>query len=95
MSEGGVSYTNLIFSVAIYLFGALLRLRTWHCANIEMIVPDSCRMVWCTPLKEWAEAVGVAKVWSASEWAPQSGVIWRGNIRITKQKVCKKKYHQC
>jgi hypothetical protein len=61
---------------------ALLRLRTWHSACVHIIVPDEQRDAWCRPLCEWEEAVGVARVWSASQWRPpEPGVIWRGSIQ--------------
>ncbi len=62
-------------------------MKAWHRARIEMIIPDDTHQIWLDPLNEWKEGVGVAKVWSASEWAPQFSTIWRGHINITEHKV--------
>lgn len=64
------------------MFEALLRLKTWHMASIHMVIPDERQDAWRGALQEWEEAVGVARVWSASQWAPELGVIWRGSIHV-------------
>lgn len=74
-------------SASIAQFGALLRLRTWHNAFVDIVVPDNYLDVWQRPLKEWKEAVGMARVWSSSQWTPRSGTMWRGSVNITEKKV--------
>lgn len=74
-------------SEAIALFGALLRLRAWHRADIEIVIPDNtCLDTWHDALAEWEEALGVARVCPASQWSPLCGVLWRGDI-IAEQEV--------
>lgn len=67
------------------MFEALLRLRTWHDACVNIVVPDELKEAWHGPLQEWDKAVGAVRVWSASQWAPEPGVMWRGSVHI---KVC-------
>ena len=80
-------FSGLVCSDAIGLFGALLRLKEWHNAYIEIVVPDSSHKVFFRTLNNWRESLGVARVWSASEWKPASGILWRGHINISEQKV--------
>ena len=81
------SISCLSNSTSICMFEALLRVRAWQNAYIHIVIPSRNHNMWRTPLREWKEAVGVARVWSASQWTLQSGDIWRGSIGISEQKV--------
>ena len=81
------SISCLSNSTSICMFEALLRVRAWQNAYVHIVIPSRNHNMWRTPLREWKEAVGVARVWSASQWTLQSGDIWRGSIGISEQKV--------
>lgn len=78
-------------SCCIDLYGALLRLKEWHSAYIEVITTGHMtgRGVASPPgLGAWREAVDVDVVCSCDEWTPPTaGVIWRGDIHFTENKV--------
>lgn len=81
----GLILTSHMLSAALTLFGALLRLKKWHKANIEMIAPDECFDTWEETLNKWEESLGVTRVWPASRWSPLPGVLWRGDIIAEKE----------
>ena len=88
----------LLYSDAIDLCGALLRISKGLNARVEIVIPDGCHGMWNSALGEWERAVGVARVWSASHWARsaaewelRAGCIWRGSVGIIERKVKRQK----
>ena len=85
-------------SCSIDLYGALLRLKEWHSAHIEVITTShmigrggASGMATLPGLESWREALDVDVVCSCREWTPPTGVIWRGDIHFTENKVGKRK----
>ena len=85
-------------SCCIDLYGALLRLKEWHSAHIEVITTGHMTgrggargMVSLPGLEAWREALDVDVVCSYREWTPPTGVIWRGDIHFTENKVGKRR----
>ena len=71
-------------------------MKEWHDAHIEIITSAASEHggreregVELMPgLRAWKEAIDVDVVCSCEEWRPPVGVIWRGAIHFTENKVC-------
>ena len=79
-------------SQSIDLYGALLRMKEWHDAHIEVFTTRTLGGgggVSEPPpgLKAWKEALSIDLITSCEEWTPTEGVVWRGALCFTEKKV--------